>query len=857
MKYLLLPIHLLKFWYIESLFFFARTWKNIILYFEEDLAVGLMWRLLFVPLFHDSSIIGRILSVVFRFSRILIGLFAFALASFSIVSLALFWLLLPVLVIKVNLWLSLILFSGVGLFIIHIVTHPHKTAWQIKDNNFWPASKIKKKNLNFHKLLQSPDVLSLLAILETNPENFSGFGFSDLDQIGKLAFDLAKKTECRYIESVHFFVASLKLVPDIEVFLLKLNLKLEDFEEALFFLEKKKNKWRLIYPWDSDFAIHHLKGVNRGWLGVPTPVLDSVSEDVTRMASVGFPDFMGRKATLIEVINLLSEEGKRNIILVSPPGAGKSALINYLAKMILAGDAPPTLATKRLVRMDTTKLLSGMKTQGDLADRVKTIFAEVAFAGNIILVIEEIHNLGIGEAGTLMNLYSLIQPYIENSGFQFIATTEQENYTRILEKNGSLIRLFTKVELPPAIESETVEILEDRAIEIEQRKRVRVSLLALKKTVQLSAKLIHDRVLPDSALAVLDEAVSLQGNALERSGGWITSQVVEDVISKRVNVPVLELGNVGKEKLLNLENELHLKLIDQEEAVKVVSDSLRRSATGIREGQRPIGSFLFVGPTGVGKTELAKTLAEVYFAGHTSEVKSEVNSVHTSEVSQEGAFLRFDMSEYQSGDSVNKLIGAPGEEGQLTEQVRNRQYGLILLDEFEKADPKILTLFLQVLEDGRLTDGEGKLIDFTNTIIIATSNAASLTIARGLESGQKLEQLEKQVQEELLQIFKPELVNRFDAVVLFKPLSKSDLQKIVRLKLAGLQAQMRNQGYLIEFDEELVSELAKKGFDPVLGARPMRRLIQDTLESNLSKMILENKLIKGETFKVGPEIIVN
>ena len=332
-------------------------------------------------------------------------------------------------------------------------------------------------------------------------------------------------------------------------------------------------------------------------------------------------------------------------------------------------------------------------------------------------------------------------------------------------------------------------------------------------------------------LALLKEAEPM---AVDK---WVTSKTIETVLSRRVNVPIGVMDVGQKQKLIDLEQEIHQKFIDQQEAVKVVSDALRRSATGLKEGHRPIGSFLFVGPTGVGKTELAKILAEVYFK-------------------DSGAFVRFDMSEYQTELSINRLIGGYNEGGLLTESIRNKPYALLLLDEFEKADPKILNLFLQVLEDGRLTDSNGKTIDFTNTIIIATSNAASLTIAKGLAQGQTWEQLDAQVNNELLHIFKPELINRFDDVVLFKPLSPEDLQQIVKLKLAGLQSRLADQGYLIQFDDSMVTQLAQKGFDPVLGARPLRRLIQDVLEAKLSKMILVNQLVKGQSSTLGEGFLV-
>ncbi|MCR4306204.1 MAG: AAA family ATPase, partial [Candidatus Daviesbacteria bacterium] len=387
-----------------------------------------------------------------------------------------------------------------------------------------------------------------------------------------------------------------------------------------------------------------------------------------------------------------------------------------------------------------------------------------------------------------------------------------------------------KIEVPPATAENSLKILEDKAIEAERKDKIKATFIALKTAVTFSQKFIHDRVLPDSAISILNETYTQSVNR------WVTKEVVRRVISQRVKIPLIEVGNTDKNKLLNLEAEIHERLIDQEQAVKAIADSLRRSATGLREENRPIGSFLFVGPTGVGKTELAKALSEIYFKGA-------------------GAFIRFDMSEYQNSESVNRLIGGSEGEGQLTGAVRQRPYALLLLDEFEKADPKILTLFLQVLEDGRLTDASGRTVDFTNTIIIATSNAGSLTIADGLKQGRTLQQIDTQVNDELLKIFKPELINRFDDVVLFKPLSEADLQKIVGIKLNGLQKQMKEKGYLVEFDPALVSEFAKKGFDPVLGARPMRRLMQDTLEAKLSKLILQNELTKGQKFQAGVDLL--
>ncbi|KKQ60054.1 MAG: ATPase with chaperone activity, ATP-binding subunit [Candidatus Daviesbacteria bacterium GW2011_GWA2_38_17] len=819
---------------MESFDVFFRTWKNLILFLEEDLAVGLMWKLIFTPLFHDSSFIGRGLSIAFRMGRILIGLFAFACATALMIVICIYWLLLPMLAVADILQLlSRVLFlSGIGLFIIHVLTHPHKKIWQIKQSSdLWSASTIKKEDLSFKKLLLDPEVVNLLSNLELEVSHLPDLQIIDADKLEEKAFELAKTSGAVYITPYYFFVAQIQEIPNIDQFLLKMDLSLEDFSQALLYLEKKRQNWRSVFIWDDDFAVHHLKGVNRGWLGTPTPALDLVGSDLTKEAAkYGFPDLIRKSGVFEEITHILSQTTGRNVAVVGPPGSGKSALIKFLAQKIVVGDAPDALSTKRLVLLDFTKLLSGIKTQGDLAERIKNVFEEVEYAQNVIIVIEEIHNLGLGEAGTSFNLYSLMSPYLESDGFQFIATTETENYSRILEKQGSFARLFRKIELSPATEEETLEVLVDRAITVERKNKIKISLVALKEAVKLAQKLIHDRVLPDSAISVLKEAQTKAVN------GWVTKNIVREVVSQFVKVPLSDLGTADKSKLLNLEAEIHGRLIDQEQAVKAVADTLRRSVTGLREENRPIGSFLFVGPTGVGKTELAKTLSDVYFK-------------------QEGAFIRFDMSEYQNPESVARLIGASGEGGQLTELVRNRPYALLLLDEFEKADPKILTLFLQVLEDGRLTDGAGRTVNFENTIIIVTSNAGSLSIAQGLSNGKNLEQIDKEVNEELLKVFKPELVNRFDEVVIFKPLSPEDLQKIVGIKLAGLQKQLKEKGFLVEFDDGLIAELGKQGFDPVLGARPLRRLIQDTLESKLSRLILENKLVKGQTFKAGAELL--
>lgn len=833
---MLLPFRLLRFWYINSLLVFFRTWQHLLSFLEEDLAVGLMLKLLFAPLFHDSSFVGKVLSFLFRSVRITVGLFAYTCATALMIILVLSWLLAPIAIFFPISWVSLagklITLFGLGLFFDQVLMYPAKKVWNIHSpKDIWKVTKVKKSQLTWSHFAKSFEVKQLLISLELTNHDFVGISTVVNDQLLTTVFSLAKKANARFITDSYFFVGLLLQTPHIAEELLKFNLTPKDLEEALVYAELKRNRWRMIWLWDADFAIAHLRGVNRGWLGAPTPVLDSVGVDLTiKAARFGFENFLGREAIVSEVIETLSQLQDRNVCLVGLAGVGKSTLVAHLAQRIIAGDAPESLATKRLVEIDLTKLISGAQTQGDVAAKVQVAFDDARYSGNVILYIDEIQNYALGDAGANFNLFSLLLPQLESGDLQFVASTEPDSFTKIIEKNASFARVFKRIDLPPATDAETLSILQDRSMAILRKQRIQFSLIALRDIVHFTSKLMHDRVEPDGALSIFNETVRLNKN------GVVSSREVKEVISKRVNVPVVEINDQAKDKLLNLETQIHLQFINQQEAVSDIANVLRRSATGLRDSNRPIGSFLFVGPTGVGKTELAKILSELYFNSNE-------------------AFLRFDMSEYQTQESVNRLIGDSGNPGLLTEAVRHKPYALLLLDEFEKADPKLLTLFLQVLDDGRLTDSSGRLIDFSSTIIIATSNAAALQVAEGLQKGHTIDQLKPLVKDELLKVFKPELVNRFDEVVIFKPLSQIDLEKIVNIKLESLKKQMKLQGYLIEFVPSILPDLAQKGFDPVLGARPLRRLIQDNLEAKLSKLILEGKVQKGMMFKVTKDLL--
>lgn len=844
---MLLFRRLLKFWYPEALVLFIRTYKNTLQVLEEDLAVTLMIRLLFTPLFHDTSIIGRILSFLFRLMRIYIGLLGFMFVSLVFLFISIFWFVTPPFMLisliaqfipgleflKGFSDLAPILIIGSGLFLHHFFYEAPKKLWQVKTpSDIWQTTKLKKSQITWENLLKSTEVAYFLHSLELNPADFADIKVEMSEDVLRSSYELAKVSLAKSLTEIYFFASLLKSYPSYESFLSKFDLSYKDVKMALIFYEHKRNKWRRVFLWDEDFAVRHLRGVNRGWLGVPTPALDAISNDLTRLASKQvFSDFIGRRATMSEVVNILSQEKDSNVLLIGSAGSGRSALVRSLAKIIVTGNAPKALATKRLVEIDKTKLLSNVDSEGELAEKIKSAFEEVSFAKNIIIFIDEIHELGIMEAEVGLNVYSLIKPYLESSSFQFIATTDPQNYGKIIERNNSLARIFHKVELHPASEEETFQIILERAVELARNEKINLTYLSIKEIVKDASQFMHDRVLPDSAISALEEC-----KVLGAEDGWITAEKVRFVFEQDTNIPITSLDKYAKKSLLNLEETIHQKFIDQEEAVKKIADTLRRSAAKLTGNKRPIGSFLFVGPTGVGKTEVSKILAEIYFKS-------------------KDAYLRFDMSEYQGDKAVERLIGSEETPGILTEAIKRRPFALLLLDEFEKGDKRVLNLFLQILEDGRLTDSEGVVVDFTNTIIIATSNAASLLIAEELKNGMKFSELNAQVKFELLKVFKPELINRFDEIVIFKPLAPEQLQEIVKIKLVELSEKLQEQGYIVEFDPGLVAELTKRSYDPVMGARPLRRLIQDTLEANLSKLILEEKIQKGMSFKITTDLL--
>lgn len=585
-------------------------------------------------------------------------------------------------------------------------------------------------------------------------------------------------------------------------------------------------------------------------------VLEKFGIDLTEEARAGRLDpVAGRDKEIDRMVHVLLRRTKNNPIIIGEPGVGKTALVEGIAQKIVQGGVPKDLQDKRIFQLDVASLVAGASHRGEFEERMRAVISEVLGSNNkIILFIDEIHALmGTGE-GEGMNAANIIKPHLARGHFQLIGATTTIEYRKNFEKDKAFERRFQPVLADEPSEENAFEMLKVIRPKYEKFHRIQLPDDALKECVKLSKKYIGERYLPDKAVDLLDEAaaeVKLQIDSGNRGGSDATVKKsdIEKVVSAWTGIPITKLTEDESEKLLKLEDRIHHRLIDQEQAVSAVSEAVRRGRIGLAAANRPIASFVFLGPTGVGKTELAKTLAELLFG-------------------RDDAMARLDMSEYMEKHEVAKLIGAPPgyvgyeEGGQLTEAVRKKPYSIVLLDEIEKAHPDVFNILLQLLEDGRLTDNKGNTISFKNTIVICTSNIGSNTIQQFLstkdpsvkrtqeEFDKSFKELTGKVREELIKFFRPELLNRFDEVVIFKPLQPEHMAGIARLGIAKTAKLLKEQGYNLQITERAIDQLAKDGYDPVYGARPLRRLIQTAIENPIALAIISKKFAPGDTIVI-------
>ncbi len=573
--------------------------------------------------------------------------------------------------------------------------------------------------------------------------------------------------------------------------------------------------------------------MNRAYTALATPYLDAISEDLTRAAVQGrLPLLIGRDSEMKAMLRAI-EGGYQSVILVGEPGVGKESLLYGLAQCMVEERVPSLLQDKRLVRLSISHLMSG-STGSEAQERLLAALQEIGLSGNIITVIEDIDQM----IGTGLDLSAVLASELDKHYTFVIATSTTMAFVAQVERSV-LGQKLTKIPLEEPSVNEAILILESKIGFIEYGQHVIFTYPAVASAVQLASRYLHERFLPEKAIELASEvALSVRQSRGEQA--LVTAEDVATIVSEKAHVPVTEVGSDEKETLLNMESRLHERVIGQEEATKAISAALRRARTSLRSDDRPIATFLFLGPTGVGKTELAKTVSEVYFGS-------------------EDAMVRFDMSEFQGSDAAERLIGGPGRGGLLTEAIRQKPFALLLLDEFEKAHPEALNLFLQVMDDGRLSDGSGRTIDFTNVILIATSNAGSTYIQSAVRAGTGLEEIKTHLlNEELKTTYRPELLNRFDGTIVFKPLALDEVVQIAYLLLGKVAERLQTKGISFRMEDEAVYELAKKGFDPEFGARPLRRVVQEAVDNAIANLILKGEVGRRDTIvlKAGGAVVV-
>ncbi|MFZ5365278.1 MAG: AAA family ATPase [Patescibacteria group bacterium] len=624
--------------------------------------------------------------------------------------------------------------------------------------------------------------------------------------------------------------------------LLDLELSRQKFFNVIVWLRIQNQLRSQVSRYRARGRLKPKSGIDRAMTAVATPFLDQLSVDLTAAARAGalFPA-VGREKEFENIFRII--EGSRDsVILIGYPGVGKTSVLEGLAQKMIADDVPEILQDKRLVSLSVPRIVSGA-TPAQAEERLMSAMAEAARSKNIVLAIENIHDMiGITagqEAG--LDLSEVLTQILEKKPFYVVATTTPSEYSKSVEQS-SLANVFQNIKVEEPAIDEAIQILEAKSGPIEYRNKVFFSYDSLDKAVALSSRYMHDKYLPQKALEIIEQ-VSIAVRKEKGENQIVSGDDVAKFISEKTAIPVAKITEKEAAKLLNLEDEIHRRIIGQEEAVKMVASSLKRARAELREGDRPIASLLFLGPTGVGKTELAKTVADIYFG-------SEENMV------------RLDMSEYQTPESIYRLIGAPTgsrEGGYLTEAVRKNPFTVLLIDELEKAHPDVLNLFLQVMEDGRLTDNQGRTIDFTNLIIIMTSNAGTAFIQDEVAKNTPLEEIKNHlINEQLREYFRPEFLNRYDGIMVFKPLSQEDVYQIAKLMMAKVAKRLENKGITFTATDAAVRELAQKGYDPKFGARPLRRVIQTEVDDALANYLLTAQIGRRDavTLDAGGKISV-
>lgn len=760
------------------------------------------------------------------------------------------------------------------------------------------------------KSLESQNVT--FAVIEEKVRDLSGDTVSQFNagqpqdytprmkRIFQNSFDESRRLNAGYIGTEHLLIALLKENDCIAVRLLsELGTNLQKIYDEILALigegdKPNNNQMNKKQP---------QKGFNQR---TNTPTLDQYSRDFTKLAEEQkFDPIIGRESEIERVIQILSRRTKNNPCLVGDPGVGKTAIAEGLAQKIVDGNIPETLKNKRIVSLDLSAMVAGSKYRGEFEERIKKVLNEVRSSGDVILFLDELHTIiGAGGAEGAIDASNILKPPLARGEIQLIGATTLDEYRKYIEKDAALERRFQPVTVSEPSEEEAIKMLFGLRDKYEAHHNVAITDSALEAAVKLSSRYIADRFLPDKAIDLIDEASSkvrlktytapptikeleekisalekekeeaIKTEAFEKAGKiknqqdklkqnleatkkkWqdknsatrheVGEEEIADIVASWTGIPVKKLQQEESERLVGLEDTLHKRIIGQNEAVEAVSKAIRRGRIGLKDPKRPTGSFLFLGPTGVGKTELCRALSDVLFGN-------------------ENSMIRVDMSEYMEKHSVSKLIGSPpgyvgyDEGGQLSEKIRRKPYSVILFDEIEKAHPDVFNILLQVLDDGHITDSQGRKVDFKNTVIIMTSNAGARNIIEPKRLGfmsaedekKSYENMKKNVMDEVKRMFKPEFINRIDDIIVFHPLDRDNVTQIAEIMLNETKNRVKqNLNIDIKISPEALSYIAEEGFDPLYGARPLRRVIQSKIEDALAESILESKYKAGETVSI-------
>lgn len=652
------------------------------------------------------------------------------------------------------------------------------------------------------------------------------------EQAIKDALETSQIKKHKYIELGDMFSALVKNEPTIGVFLLDADLRPDDIRNAVLWWEeeeeRKKHKERF---WDYD-NLSRKGSIGRSWSSGYTVTLDQYAIDYNQLVlNEGMQTIVGYEKEIEQVERVLSSPELNNVLLVGEPGVGTENIIKAIAIKSNKGLSFSTVNYNRVLELQIPQLLAQMQNLDQVEDTLDKIFREVINAGNVLLVIDEFHNFVGGEmVPGKIDITGILSSYLKFSEFKIIAISSYAGLHKQIEENPTILNLFSKVEVKEPTPQETIRILQRLAPELEAKYDRFITYPALEKVVELTGRYIADVPFPKKAINVLEEAMVKIDNVKKR---WVLPEDIDRIVARKTEIPVGRIEIKEKEILLNLEELIHQRIINQEEAVREVSTALRRARAKLKERKGPMGGFLFLGPTGVGKTETSKALAEIYFGS-------------------EEKMIRLDMSEFQSQEDIPRLMGSSGTEGLLTTPVRENPFSLILLDEIEKAHPNILNLFLQVLDDGHITDGLGRKVDFKNAIIIATSNAGYEVILDALRNNLDFSIVKEKLLNKLFdeRIFRPEFINRFDAVVLFKPLTKDNLLAIAQLMLKKIQEGLIEKNIELIITEELKEKIVELGYDITFGARNLKRVIQDKVENALAEALLKDEVKKGNRVQV-------